>query len=175
MESAKKHDWSLVVMGVLLIACAFFVLIAPGVTLVTITIMAGAGFLVAGVFDIVGYVRLRKSMEVSWWMIAYAILDILVGLMLLIHPLALAVTIPWLVGAGFVLFGIVEIVAAVKMRQIAPAVWGWMLFSGIVSTLCGILFFVSPVSFSFFLAAFVLMRGFSLIFYGWSAGKNLVA
>ena len=47
METAKRHDWGLVVAGVLLVALALFFTVAPGLTLVTITAIAGAGFLVA--------------------------------------------------------------------------------------------------------------------------------
>ena len=53
--------------------------------------------------------------------------------------------------------------------------WGWMLFSGIVSVLCGITFFVAPASFSIFLSVFILMRGVSLVFYGWNANKGMLA
>ena len=37
METAKRHDWGLVVAGVLLVALALFFTVAPGLTLVTIT------------------------------------------------------------------------------------------------------------------------------------------
>lgn len=174
MDTTKKHDWGLVVAGVLLIACAFFFMFAPGLTLVTITAIAGAGFLVSGIFDIINFVRFRKNMNLSGWTIAYAVLDILLGLMLLLHPLAFAGVIPWVIGFGFVIFGVFEAVASFKIKGAGVPMWGWMLFSGIISVLCGLMFFFSPASFVFFLAAFVVMRGVSLIFYGWNTGKALV-
>ncbi len=174
MEVAKKRDWGLIVAGVLLIACAIFIIMMPALTLITLTAIAGAGFLISGIFDIVNYVRFHKQMNLSGWAIAYAVLDIIIGLMLLLHPLALAGVIPWIVGLLFVVFGIFEVVGAFKVKKAGVPMWGWMLFSGIVSILCGITFFVSPATFSIFLAVFVLMRGFSLMFYGWNTGKALV-
>ena len=53
--------------------------------------------------------------------------------------------------------------------------WGWMLFSGIVSVLCGLTFFVWPAALSIFLSVFILMRGVSLVFYGWNANKAMLA
>ena len=53
--------------------------------------------------------------------------------------------------------------------------WGWMLFSGIVGALCGLTFFIAPAMLGVFLSVFILMRGASLIFYGWNAGKAMVA
>lgn len=173
MDTTKKHDWGLIVAGVLLALCALFFLVAPGLTLVTITAIAGAGFLVSGVFDIINYVRFRKVMNLSGWAVAYAVLDIVIGLMLLIHPLAFAGVIPWIIGAFFLVFGVFEIVGAIRIRKSVGSLWGWMLFSGIVSALCGITFFLVPTTFVLFLALFVVMRAASLVVYGWNAGKAM--
>ena len=110
MDTTRKHDWGLIVAGILLVLCAFFFVVAPGLTLVTITAIAGAAFLVSGIFDIINYVRFHKVMNLSGWAIAYAVLDIVIGLMFLIHPLAFAGVIPWVIGAFFIIFGAFEVV-----------------------------------------------------------------
>ena len=155
MDTTKRHDWGLIVAGILLVVCAFFFLVAPGLTLVTITAIAGAAFLVSGVFDIINY--------------------IVIGLMFLIHPLALAGVIPWMIGAFFIIFGVFEIVGSFTVKKTGVPLWGWMLFSGIVSVLCGLTFFVWPAALSIFLSVFILMRGVSLVFYGWNANKAMLA
>ena len=175
MDTTRKHDWGLIVAGILLVLCAFFFVVAPGLTLVTITAIAGAAFLVSGIFDIINYVRFHKVMNLSGWAIAYAVLDIVIGLMFLIHPLAFAGVIPWVIGAFFIIFGAFEVVGSFRIRKTGVPMWGWMLFSGIVSVLCGITFFVAPASFSILLSVFILMRGVSLVFYGWNANKGMLA
>lgn len=170
-SSAKVHDWGLIASGILLILLSTFLLAYPGLTLVTIATVAGIGFVVSGILDIVFFIRFRKTMGLSGWTLAYAILDIVIGLMFLLHPLALSGVIPWLVGIFFVVFGIFEIVASVHAHSLGGSIWGWMLFSGIVSVLCGITFFVSPATFVIFLGVFVIMRGVSLIVYGWNANS----
>ena len=175
MDTTKRHDWGLIVAGILLVVCAFFFLVAPGLTLVTITAIAGAAFLVSGVFDIINYVRFHKVMNLSGWAIAYAVLDIVIGLMFLIHPLALAGVIPWMIGAFFIIFGVFEIVGSFTVKKTGVPLWGWMLFSVIVSVLCGLTFFVWPAALSIFLSVFILMRGVSLVFYGWNANKAMLA
>lgn len=173
MNMAKKHDWGLIVAGALLILCAFVFVAAPGITLATITLIAGAAFLVSGVFDIVGYVRFREAANLSGWTLAYAVLDIVIGLMFLIYPIAFAAVIPWVVGAFFVAFGIYEVVGSFRLKKMGVSLWGWPLFSGIVSALCGLMFFFAPPTFSLFLALFVMMRGVSLLIYGWNVGRAL--
>ena len=169
METTKKRDWGLVVAGILLVLCGMFFVFAPGLTLVTMTVFAGAAFLVSGIFDIVSYIRFRKVANMSGWALAYAILDIVVGLMFLIHPLALAAVIPWLIGLFFIIFGGFEIVGSFKIKGTGSSLWGWMLFSGIIGALCGVLFFVFPASFVIYMAVFVIMRGVSLAIYGASS------
>lgn len=173
MDATKSHDWGLIVAGVLLIICSFVFFFWPGLTLVSLAAIAGAAFLVAGIFDIIAYIRMRKAEGLSAWAVVYAICDIILGFLLLVHPLLFAAVIPWVVGVFFVAFGIMEIVLAVRARGGSVNGWGWLIFSGIISILCGLMFFVSPESFSIFLSVFVLMRGISMIYYGWNASKGL--
>ncbi len=174
MDVTRKHDWGLVIAGILLILCSFIFIAMPTLSLVTMTAIAGAAFLVSGVFDIINYVRFHKSMNLSGWVIAYAVLDILIGFMFLAQPVALAAVIPWIVGAFFIVFGVFEIVGSFSVKKMGISLWGWTLFSGIVGVLCGLTFFFSPATLILFLAVFVIMRGVTLVFYGWNTDKALV-
>lgn len=174
MYTENKRDWGVIVAGVLLVICAFVCLLMPGVTLVTITMIAGAGFLVSGIMDVIEYARFRNQLMLSGWALAYAILDILIGAMFLLHPLAFSVVLPWLIGGFFIAFGVFEIVMAVRGRSAGVPMWGWAVFSGIVGVLCGITFFLSPATLSIFIALFMIMRGATLLVFGWNAGRMLL-
>lgn len=174
MQTEKKRDWGVIVAGVLLVVCAFVCLMMPGVTLVTITMIAGAGFLVSGIMDVIEYARFRRQLMLSGWALAYAILDILIGAMFLFHPLAFSVVLPWLIGGFFVAFGVFEIVMAVRGRSVGMPLWGWAVFSGVVGVICGIMFFLNPAMLSIFIALFMIMRGATLLVFGWNAGRMLI-
>lgn len=122
--SASKHDWGLIFAGVALAAAGFFCMSAPGLTIVTIAAVVGAFFLVAGVFDIISYIRLRNILPRSGWELAYAIIDVLLGLIFLLHPLAFSAVVPWLVGVCFVAFGVFEVIASVKAHGWGVPMWG---------------------------------------------------
>lgn len=171
--SASKHDWGLIFAGVALAAAGFFCMLAPGLTIVTIAAVVGAFFLVAGVFDIISYIRLRNIMPRSGWELAYAIIDVLLGLIFLLHPLAFSAVVPWLVGVCFVAFGVFEVIASVKAHGWGVPMWGWALFSGVLNVLCGIAFFVMPQMLSVFLAIILLVRAATLMVYGWNAGRYI--
>ena len=130
------------------------------------TAFAGAAFLVSGIFDIISYIRFRKQADFSGWMLAYGILDIIVGALFLIYPVAFAAVIPWVIGFYFVAFGIFETYGAIKLKGAGVKMWGWILVSGIIGLLCGVLFFIMPASFVIFMAVFVVTRGITLIVNG---------
>lgn len=174
MYPEKHHDWGIILAGALLVVCALVCLLMPGITLVTITLIAGAGFLVSGVLDAIEYVRYRRVLMLSGWALAYAILDIVIGIMFMLHPVAFSVVLPWLIGTFFVLFGIFEIVGALNGRRMGMPLWGWAVFSGIVGVICGLTFFLSPATLSVFIALFMIMRGATLLVYGWNAGRMLL-
>lgn len=175
MDTTSKHDWGLIIAGVLLIICSIFFLMAPGLALVTITVIAGAAFLVSGVFDIINYFRFRTSMNLSGWALAYGALDIVLGILFLLNPLVSAGALAWFIGAFFIVFGVFEAIGAFTVRKVGVSMWGWMLFSGIIGALCGITFFIAPAMLGIFLSVFILMRGASLIFFGWNTGKAITA
>ena len=72
------------------------------------------------------------------------------------------------------MFGVFEIVMAVRGRSAGMPMWGWAVFSGVVGVLCGLTFFLSPATLSIFIALFMIMRGATLLVFGWNAGRMLV-
>ena len=113
----KKWDWTLIVIGVLLIICGIVAATYPGLTLVIITTMVGIGYLLSGVGDVAAYFKLRKRMDVSGWALAYAVLDIVLGALLLLYRLRSWRSYHGSFAFGFLLFGIVEIWISVKAKQ----------------------------------------------------------
>lgn len=170
----STRDWPLIIIGILMLICGIVIWFTPVGTLIAITMLAGAGFLVTGVVDIVEYFRWKRLAQVPGWTVLYAVLDIVVGILMLAHPLVLAGLIPWLVGFGIIVFGAFEAFGAVQARKLSGAPWGWMLFSAIVDILCGVAFIAVPAMLALFVALFVIMRGATLVVFGAVGRKGLM-
>ena len=126
--------------------------------------------------DVVSYARARKTVApLPGWTLVYAALDIIVGLVFLIHPLAMSAVTPWIAAVCFVTFGVFSIVTAFVARKNRLPLWGWSLFAGIVDVLCGVAFFFVPAALVIFLALFVLTRAITLIVFGASSRKVTLA
>ncbi len=99
-----------------------------------------------------------------------AVLSIVVGLMLIRHPLAGALVMALLLAAYFTVAGIFRIVAALSMRIRG---WGWALADGIITLILGILVWAQwPVSGLWIIGLFI---GIDLIVVGWSEVMLAVA
>ena len=116
MNTKTERNWQLIVAGILFIifglVCAFF----PGLTLASIAFIVGAAFVVSGVVNIATFIRDRDLLGFSGWILAYGILDVLIGAMFVIHPFAFAAVLPWVIGTFVLVFGIYEVVTTFMVK-----------------------------------------------------------
>lgn len=165
---ARKTNWWLVAAGVLLVlfaACAF---LAPGLFLEMLAVCAGIAFLFSGVMGIGSYFKVRKLPNASWSLLM-AILDILVGIMMILHPVVLAPVLPWILGVSFILFGACEAGATIPLGRLIPESRGIAIVSGVLTIVVGIMFLIWPSSLSIWIAAFALIRGITLVVAGFTS------
>lgn len=192
MSMVGKRDWGMVAAGIALAIVGVIFLMAPGLTLVTLAVVAGAALLAVGVVDTVTYVRYRKERKLTRWALAYALCDMVLGAALLIHPLVSAAVIPWIVGIFLAVAGVFDVVAALRLRgegeivlieetpggvefaEDSSAGWGWVLFGGLLSVAVALTFFFLPETFALFLSFYLMVRGIMLAVYGFSMKYSMV-
>ena len=171
MNTKTERNWQLIVAGILFIifglVCAFF----PGLTLASIANQEAAAFLHSPLVNIATSIRDRDQLGSSGCILPYGILDVLIGAMFVIHPFAFAAVLPWVIGAFVLVFGIYEVVATFMVKHAGLPLWGWMLFSGVISIVIGFMFFSMPEMLALFIALFALLRGVDLIVMGANARK----
>ena len=90
---------ALILLGVLGIAAGVVTFLWPGVTAVTLLYIIAFWAIVAGVLQIAAAIRLRKEVEGEWLWILSGVCMILLGVLLMRHPGAGAVSVMWLIGA----------------------------------------------------------------------------
>src|SRR5919198_2394693 len=115
---ARRHAWSVGVIGVLGVAAGVITFLLPGVTALTLVYVVGFWAIAVGVFQILAAIRLRREIEGELWMALGGVLAILFGVYLVIFPGAGLVSLAWLVGAWALLFGISSLVLAWRLRSL---------------------------------------------------------
>jgi uncharacterized membrane protein HdeD (DUF308 family) len=119
---------------------AFFI---PLATLYGLTILFGAYALIDGVVNLVAAVRSARHGE-HWWAL---LLEGLAGLgaaaVTMVWPLLTLVVLIYIIAAGALITGILEIIAAIRLRRVITGEW-LLVLTGVASIVFGLLLFAAP-------------------------------
>ena len=139
----KKHWWIPLVLGIIVLALGIVVMIFPGASYLTLTLLFGVAIIMSGVMFI--GMATSKSIKGRGWLIATGIIEIIIGLILAMMPGISAIALPiclgfWLMFKGSSLIGV-----GYSSRNADGGGWGWTLFSAIVLIICGIIILMQPI------------------------------
>lgn len=110
--------WWLAVGGLISIAAGVAALIWPGLTALVLIVLIGAVAIARGIFEIVGAIQLRKSIDNEWVLILSGGLSVLFGLLVIIAPGAGALALAWLIGLWAAVIGILLIALSLRLRKL---------------------------------------------------------
>ena len=89
----------------------------PGVATVALLWLIAAWAIVTGVFEIIAAVRLRKAITGEWLMVLSGAISVLFGLALVVMPVVGALAVTWLIGIYAVVFGVLLLGLAFRLRR----------------------------------------------------------
>jgi uncharacterized membrane protein HdeD (DUF308 family) len=161
-ELRGKWGW-IVAIGVIFVIAGFVAL--GSVVLATVVSVTYVGFmmLLAGVVEFVSAFQMKSWGRFFLWMLLGA-LYAFAGVFTFENPLLVAGALTLILGAALFASGIVRIYLAFQMQGGTP--WVWVVFSGAITTLLGIVILMHwPVSSLYILGTFL---GIDLIFAGLS-------
>jgi uncharacterized membrane protein HdeD (DUF308 family) len=156
-----RWGW-LLFLGILMVILGTVALfLIPAATIGTALVL-GWLLVISGIMEMIHAFRVRRWGGLFLHLIG-GVLGILIGLLIVTHPIAGAVVWTLLLASFMVVIGLFRLVAAISLRF--PN-WGWALFDGIITLGLGILLWAQwPWSGIWFLG---LAVGISLILRGWS-------
>ena len=113
--------WWLALGGVVSILAAVVAFAWPGLTALVLVYLIGFWSILRGVLEIIGAIRLRNEIANEWTLGGAGALSVIFGLILVFMPGAGALGLLWLIAAWAVLFGLLLIWVAFKVRKLAKA------------------------------------------------------
>jgi len=108
---------SLIIGGLLGILAGLLTFVMPGITALGLLILIAAWAIVTGVMEIVAAVRLRKIITNEWLLVLAGIASVAFGFILLFQPGVGALALIWWIAAWAVVFGILLMILAFRMRN----------------------------------------------------------
>ena len=108
---------SLILGGLLGILAGLLTFVMPGITALGLLMLIAAWAIVTGIMEVVAAIRLRKIIANEWLLILAGIASVAFGVILFLRPAAGALALIWWIGAWALVFGILLIVLAFRMRN----------------------------------------------------------
>lgn len=170
---AEHRTW-FIVLGIVLLLLGIVAIIFPFMTTIAVKIMIGWLFLIGGVVQIIHAFSTQKWSS-FFFNLLVGILYVFAGGWLAFFPFTGILTLTIFLAAMFIVQGILEFGMAFKMRP--QSGWGWMLFSGIVAILLGILIFgglpgTAVWAIGLLVGINLLSSGIAYLFLGMFAGRH---
>jgi len=145
VHAFKLNWWLLALRGLVAVLFGVLAFMWPGATLITLVWLFGAFALVNGILSLVLAAKTPKGYPKVGSLIFGGLLGILAGLLAFVMPGITALGLLILIAAWAIVTGIMELVAAVKLRKIINNEW-LLVLAGIASVVFGVLLLFQPAA-----------------------------
>lgn len=174
-----KNWWIMLLKGVLLILFGVLAFINPGATISALVFWFSIFLIADGIISLIGVLMNWKTEEDKWLLLAEGAISVLFGFLVFRSPASFATFVGFLIAFWAIFLGIARIAMAIQLRKEIRGE-GWLILSGVLSVLFGVLVFAQPgvgVTTVLWMAAiFSVLIGILLIFLGFklkNAGGRL--
>lgn len=119
IKERKEHEhwWVLFLWGLTGIGVGVVTFFAPGVTALALLFYIAIWAIATGVLEIVAAISLRNQTTGKSLLILGGLVSVVFGAILMVHPGAGALALLWLIGAYAVVFGILLVILAFRVRN----------------------------------------------------------
>src|SRR5437588_7460703 len=145
VHTLQLNWWVLALRGLVAVLFGILAFMWPGATLITLVWLFGAFALVNGILSLVLAAKTPKGYPKVGSLILGGLLGILAGLLAFVMPGITALGLLILIAAWAIVTGIMELVAAVRLRKIITNEW-LLLLAGIASVVFGIILLFQPAA-----------------------------
>lgn len=132
VTAAIRGHWAFFLAeGIILILLGLAAILEPLIATFALSIFIGWLLIISGIVGLFSTFKMRPAPGFAWSLVS-AILAIVVGVLLIWHPIAGVFSLTLALIIFFIIEGIASILFAIEYRSSLPARWGWMVVSGIV-------------------------------------------
>lgn len=145
IANLSRAWWLVALRGVIGIVFGIVALVWPGITLLSLVLVVGAYLFIDGVFALAQAVRFRHERERWPMLLVEGVLGIAVGVVSFLAPGITALAWLYTLAAWAIITGVLEIVAAIRLRKIIQGEW-LLGLTGVASIILGIALAALPAA-----------------------------
>ena len=163
----SRYWWMTLLRGLFWILFGVILFARPGISLLSLTLALGVILFIDGIIEVANAVSGRKENDDWWILLLVGLAGIVIGVMTFYNPQVTALAVVYYVAIWAIATGLLEIVAAVRLRrQIQGEVW--LVLAGIASVIFGGLLITRPgtgaLTILWLIAAYAIVFGVMLLF-----------
>src|SRR5215469_15645632 len=113
----SRYWWMTVLRGVFWILFGVVIFARPGISLLSLTVALGIVILADGIINVANAVGGRKEHDDWWVLLLIGLAGIVIGVMTFYNPQVTALAVVYYVAIWAIATGLLEIVAAVRLRR----------------------------------------------------------
>jgi uncharacterized membrane protein HdeD (DUF308 family) len=164
-EFLARSWWLMAIRGLIAVLFGVVAFIAPAVTILTLVYLFGAFAMANGIMSLVVAYKAPKGSRLGG-LIFGGIIGLIAGAIAFLMPGITALSLVILVGAWAIATGVMEIVAAVKLRKVITNEW-LLVLAGVASIAFGTIVFFVPtagaLALTWWIGAYAIFFGVLLI------------
>lgn len=150
----KNISKSSVLTSLLLLVLGILLVFESELTIKTISYVIGAVLVAAGAFAFVRYINNnKKGFDTSELDILYGIVTVVLGVLVISNPHAIASIIPIVLGVAIIISSAIKIQCAFDLKKNDNDMWKTTMIIAVIGTICGVVLLFNP-----FEGAVMLMR-----------------
>jgi uncharacterized membrane protein HdeD (DUF308 family) len=139
----SRYWWMTLLRGLFWILLGIVIFARPGISLLSLTLALGAIMFIDGIINVVNALSGRKENDDWWVLLLVGLAGIGVGVLTFYNPQATALAVVLYVAIWAIATGLLEIVAAVRLRRQIEGEF-WLALAGIASVVFGVLLAARP-------------------------------
>lgn len=118
----NEYWWVLMLASLVGIGVGILTFLAPGVTALALLFYIALWAIATGLLQLVAALRLRREIRGEWWLILAGLASVAFGAILIARPTAGALAVLSLIAAYAVVFGVLQLLLAFKVRSFTAAI-----------------------------------------------------
>ncbi len=115
----KENGWLLIIGGLLGIGVGLLTIFQPALTGLALLFYIAVWAIATGVVQVLTAIRLRQEIENEWMLVLAGLCSVAFGALLMARPGAGALAVLWLIGSYAIVFGVLLVVLALRVRSVA--------------------------------------------------------
>jgi uncharacterized membrane protein HdeD (DUF308 family) len=175
LPALAQNWWVFLIRGIVAVAFGLVALSWPGATLVTLVLFYGVFALIDGVFAVISALRGKGGTGSRWWLAFVGLLGIVAGLVTYFAPGLTALALLMVIGVWALIYGIVEIVGAIRLRKEIDNEW-LLIMHGALAALFGLMVLVRPgagaLALIWLIGSFAILSGVLLLAFAFRLKKH---